>query len=107
MLLVPVSQADEIWRMWMATDSGVGPLVNGYSGHIWQQYWYFHDSTRALMSGELVGLAKGLQAYGIRTVAVDLRQLSDRDRAAWEVFANGPPGRVGQPCRPAPAHHPG
>lgn len=89
-LLVPVSQADEIWRMWMATDSGVGPLVNGYSGHIWQQYWYFHDSTRALMSGELDGLAKGLQAYGIRTVAVDLRQISDGDRAAWQVFASGP-----------------
>ncbi len=89
-LLVPVSQADEIWRMWMATDSGVGPLVNGYSGHIWQQYWFFHDSTRKLMSGELGGLAKGLQAFGIRTVAVDLRHLSDRDRAAWEVFANGP-----------------
>lgn len=89
-LLVPVSQADEIWRMWMATDSGVGPLVNGYSGHIWQQYWYFHDSARGLMAGELEGLANGLQAYGIRTVAVDLRQLSDRDRAAWEVFANGP-----------------
>ena len=89
-LLVPVSQADEIWRMWMATDSGAGPLVNGYSGHIWQQYWFFRDSTRALMAGELDGLAKGLQAYGIRTVAVDLRQLNDRDRAAWEVFANGP-----------------
>ena len=89
-LLVPVSQANEIWRMWMATDGGVGPLVNGYSGHIWQQYWYFHDSTRELMSGELDGLARGLQAYGVRTVAVDLRQLGDRDRAAWDVFASGP-----------------
>ena len=89
MLLVPVSQADEIWRMWMATETGSGPLVNGYSGHIWQQYWYFHESTSALMAGEMAGLAGGLQAYGVRTVAVDLRELDGRDRAAWDAFASG------------------
>lgn len=89
-LLVPVSQAEEIWRMWMATESGVGPLVNGYSGHIWQQYWFFRDMTRKLMAGEMAGLAAGLQAYGIRTVAIDLRHFDDRDREQWQALAGGP-----------------
>ena len=89
-LLVPVSGKDEVWRMWMATESGLGPIVNGYSGHIWQQYWYFRDMTQKLMAGELEGLAAGFQAYGIRTIAVDLGQLSGRDRELWRTFADGP-----------------
>lgn len=89
-LLVPVTGKDEVWRMWMTTQTGTGPIVNGYSGHIWQQYWYFRDSTQALMPGELQGLAAGLQAYGIRTIAVDLGQIAGRDRELWKAFANGP-----------------
>lgn len=89
-LLVPVTGKDEVWRMWMTTQTGTGPIVNGYSGHIWQQYWYFRDSTRALMPGELQGLAAGLQAYGIRTIAADLGQIGGRDRELWKAFANGP-----------------
>ena len=89
-LLVPVTGKDEVWRMWMATEGGLGPIVNGYSGHIWQQYWYFRDMTQNLMAGEMPGLAAGLQAYGVRTIAVDLRQFGGRDRELWETFARGP-----------------
>ena len=89
-IFVPVSQQDEVWRMWMATETGTGPIVNGYSGHIWQHYWYFRDMTRNLMASELKGLVAGLQAYGIRTLAVDLGQLGDRERKAWETLAGGP-----------------
>ncbi len=90
MVLVPVSSSEEVWRMWMATETGAGPIVNGYSGHIWQQYWYFRDLTKDLMAGELEGLAAGLQAYGVRTIAVDLRHSGDRDREQWRAFAQGP-----------------
>ena len=90
MLLVPVSGKDEVWRMWMVTETGAGPIVNGYSGHIWQQYWYFRDMTQSLMAGEMDGLAAGLQAYGIRTIAVDSAQFGGRDRELWESFAGGP-----------------
>ena len=89
MLLVPVSAGEEVWRMWMATEAGVGPIVNGYSGHIWQQYWYFKEMTQPLMAGELEGLAAGLQAYGIRTVAVDLGMIGGRS-VLWEAFARSP-----------------
>ena len=89
MLLVPVSGKDEVWRMWMTTETGAGPIVNGYSGHIWQQYWYFKEMTQPLMAGELEGLAAGLQAYGIRTIAVDLKQIGGRS-GLWEAFARSP-----------------
>ena len=88
-LLVPVSGKDEVWRMWMVTEGGVGPIVNGYSGHIWQQYWYFVDTTQKLIAGELEGLAAGLSAYGIRTIAVDLQQMGGAS-LLWEEFGRGP-----------------
>ena len=88
-LLVPVSGKDEVRRMWMATEGSVGPIVNGYSGHIWQQYWYFVDTTQKLMAGELEGLAAGLSAYGIRTIAVDLQQVGGAS-VLWEEFGRGP-----------------
>ena len=74
----------------MTTETGAGPIVNGYSGHIWKQYWFFSDITRDLIRGDVQSLAAGLQAYGIRAVAVDLRQLGAGDQAAWEAFARGP-----------------
>ena len=89
-LLVPVSGKDEVRRMWMATEGSVGPIVNGYSGHIWQQTWYFRDATVALVAGELEGLAAGLQAYGVRVIAVDQARVSSRDRALWQRFADSP-----------------
>ena len=76
--------------MWMVTEGSVGPIVNGYSGHIWQQTWYFRDATEALVAGELEGLAAGLQAYGIRVIAVDQARVSSRDRALWQRFADSP-----------------
>ena len=90
MVFVPVSQQDEVWRLWMATETGAGPIVNGYSGHIWKQYWFFSDVTRNLIPSDVQSLAAGLQAYGIRAVAVDLRRVSNQDRAAWETLARGP-----------------
>lgn len=89
-LLAPVSGKEEVWRMWMVTVTGTGPIVNGYSGHIWQQYWYFRDMTQRLMAGEMAGLAAGLQAYGIHTLAVDLQHYDERDHAQWRAFARGP-----------------
>lgn len=90
MIFVPVSQDAEIWRLWMATEAGAGPIVNGYSGHIWKQYWFFTGITRDLARSEVPSLAAGLQAYGIRAVAVDLSRVSDQDRAAWTALAEGP-----------------
>ena len=90
MLFVPVSGKHEVWRLWMVTEAGAGPMVNGYSGHIWKQTWYFRDATEDLMAGELAGLAAGLQAYGIRTLVVDLSRVDVSDAALWEVFAGGP-----------------
>ena len=89
MIFVPVSGKDEVWRIWMTTETGAGPIVNGYSGHIWKQYWFFRDQTQDLISSQLPSLAAGLQAYGIRAVAVDLGRASDQDRAAWAAFARG------------------
>ena len=86
-LLVPVSGRQEVQRMWMATRSGLGPIVNGYSGHIWQQTWFFRDETEGLAASELEGLAAGLRAYGIRTIAVDLARTSARDAELWRRFA--------------------
>ena len=89
MLFVPVSGKHEVSRLWMVTEAGVGPIVNGYSGHIWKQTWYFRGAAEDLMVGELAGLAAGLQAYGIRTVVVDLTQVNGSDAALWEEFAGG------------------
>ena len=90
MIFVPVSQQDEVWRIWMTTEAGAGPIVNGYSGHIWKQYWFFRDVTWNLIPTDVSSLAAGLQAYGIRAVAVDLGRVSDQDRTAWENLARGP-----------------
>ena len=89
-LFVPVTGNAEIPRLWMATRIGAGPLVNGYSGHIWQQYWYFRDATQGLMATELTELAKGFQGYGLRTLVIDMQKLGERDRNVWETFAEGP-----------------
>lgn len=90
LLFVPVSGKHEIRRLWMVTEAGAGPMVNGYSGHIWKQTWHFRDETEDLMASELAGLAAGLQSYGIRTVVVDLAQVNGSDAALWGVFAGGP-----------------
>ncbi len=90
LLFVPVSGKHEVRRLWMVTEAGAGPMVNGYSGHIWKQTWHFRDETEDLMASELAGLAAGLQAYGIRAVVVDLAQANGSDVALWEVFAGGP-----------------
>ena len=90
LLFVPVSGKHEIQRLWMVTEADAGPMVNGYSGHIWKQTWHFRDATINLMASELAGLADGLQAYGIRTVVVDSAQVNGSDAALWEEFAGGP-----------------
>ena len=39
------------------------------------------------MESEMPGLAKALQAYGIRTVIIDLQKLGNRDASIWETLA--------------------
>ncbi len=83
-LFVPVASKEEIQIIWNATDVGVGPLVNGYSGHIWQQQWYFKEITQSLMMNEMPGLISGLHAYGIRTIVVDRKQIGDQAVKYWK-----------------------
>ena len=90
MIFVPVSGKDEVQRLWMITEAGAGPMVNGYSGHIWKQIWFFRDATQTPLIHEVAGLAAGLQAYGLRTVVVDLAQFGGRESGLWEAFAAGP-----------------
>ena len=90
MIFIPVLQDAEVWRLWMATEAGAGPIVNGYSGHIWKQYWFFGDVTSNLVPSDASSLAAGLQAYGLRAIAVDLEQVRDQDRPAWTALAEGP-----------------
>ena len=90
MIFVPVAVNDEVQRLWMITEVGAGPMVNGYSGHIWKQTWFFRDATQTPMVHEVAGLAAGLQAYGLETVVVDLAQFGGRERQLWQAFAEGP-----------------
>ncbi len=89
MLFVPVNY-DEVTRMWISTRAGAGPLVNGYSGHIWQQVWYFRDISEDRSQPEAAALASGLQAYGIRNVVLRESLLGKLDRRAWAAFRRSP-----------------
>ncbi len=86
-LFVPVSLSQEIPRIWVTTKVGAGPLVNGYSGYIWPQYWYFRDRTTNVPRQDFAGLAWSLRAYGIRSVLLDQRLLSDQEIRHWREFA--------------------
>lgn len=88
-LFVPVTGSEEVARMWAVTRAGAGPIVNGYSGHIWQQYWYFRDRTEKFSVAETPALAAALRAYGIRQVVLYETVITDSERRAWDAFKRG------------------
>ena len=86
-LFVPVSGSEEIQRIWITTKVGAGPLVNGYSGYVWPQYWYFRDRTVNVPRQDFERLARSLRAYGIGYVVLDQAPLSDIEIQNWRGFA--------------------
>ena len=76
----------EIERMWIAAQSGVGPLVNGYSGYIWDKLEYFKDATADRSIRDAGGLAEALQAYGIRHVVLRMPSIQRHDISMWTAF---------------------
>ena len=84
LLFVPVSGGDEVQRIWLTTSAGKGPLVNGYSGAIWPQYWYFRDATRDVTRQTAPNLLGALRVYGIRALLIDTSVLPERDLQIWQ-----------------------
>ncbi len=89
-LFVPVSGAEEVRRLWFVTKAESGPLVNGYSGFIWPQYWYFRDAAAGVTVANVSGLARGLAAYGVRNVVLERPKLVPEQIAAWETLGADP-----------------
>jgi hypothetical protein len=85
-LFVPVSGAEEVRRLWFVTRAESGPLVNGYSGFIWPQYWYFRDAAAEVTATNVSGLARGLAAYGVRNVVLERSKLGPEQLAAWDAL---------------------
>ena len=85
-LFVPVTGGEEVARIWTATRARSGPLVNGYSGHIWQQTWYFRDATEQRSVAEAEPLAEALRAYGIRNVVLHEPFVRGTDRPMWAAL---------------------
>ncbi len=86
-LFVPVSGGDEVRRIWFATRAESGPLLNGYSGFIWPQYWYFRDAAAEVTAANVSGLARALAAYGVRNVVLERTREGAEQLAAWETLA--------------------
>ena len=82
-LFVPVSGAEEVKRLWLSTKSRAGPLVNGYSGFTWPQYWYFKDMTANVPRQEIGNLLWSLRSYGIRNIVLDRALLSGTEFRHW------------------------
>lgn len=89
-IFVPVSGADEIRRLWFATRAGSGPLINGYSGFIWPQYWHFRNATAEVTNSNVSRLARGLSAHGIRNIVLERTRLVSEQLAAWETLDGTP-----------------
>ncbi len=83
LLFVPVSGGGEVQRIWLTTSAGKGPLINGYSGAIWPQYWYFRDATRDVTRQTAPNLLTALRSYGVRALLVDTSVLPERDLQIW------------------------
>ena len=88
-LFVPVSGAEEVRRLWFVTRAESGPLVNGYSGFIWPQYWYFRDAAAEVTAANVFGLARGLAAYGVWNVVLERSKLGSGQLAAWDTLGEG------------------
>ena len=87
LLFVPVSGGDEVQRIWLTTSAGKGPLINGYSGAIWPQYWYFRDATRDVTRQTAPTLLTALRSYGMRALLVDTSVLPERDLQIWRELS--------------------
>jgi len=96
-IFVPVRRTDVDWRyglggdverMWIAAQGGVGPIVNGYSGHIWGKIDHFVAATEGRHIRDAGSLAESLQMYGIQYVLLDLSAISNQDKAMWDKFQN-------------------
>ncbi len=85
-LFVPVSGAEEVRRLWFVTRAESGPLVNGYSGFIWPQYWYFRDTAAEATAKNVSGLARALAAFGVRNVVLERPKLGREQIAAWAAL---------------------
>ncbi len=88
-LLVPLNAA-EVERTWVAALARSGPLVNGYSGHIWPQTWHFRDMTQGRAVFEAADLAAALSAFGVRTVIVDDAVLGPGGGPFWAAVRASP-----------------
>lgn len=88
-LIVPVTRNDEVAPTWLASLARSGPLVNGYSGHLWEQVWYFRDLTMGRSVTEANAIAAGLSAAGVRNVIVDKTALDVGGRM-WTAVESGP-----------------
>jgi hypothetical protein len=84
LLFVPVSSGEEVKRIWLTTSAKKGPLVNGYSGAIWPQYWYFRDTTRDVTHQTGIRLLESLRAYGVKGMLIERAVLPDRDNRIWQ-----------------------
>jgi hypothetical protein len=89
-LYLPVSQDDEIRRLWLSTEGNTGPLVNGYAGSIWPPYWYFLERTSSFGPSEAAGLAEGLRAYGVRSIVIERDKIADLGDARWQALRAAP-----------------
>ena len=90
LLLLPVSREDEAERHWLSTRVGAGPLVNGYAGFIWPQYWYFRDVTTNIPRSNVPELVAALRAYGVRSIVIDTSRLEDTGDPVWTDMESGP-----------------
>ena len=89
-LFVPVASEQEIEWTWGAALARSGRLVNGYSGHIWQQIWFFRDLTQGRSVTEADSLAGGLSAFGVRTVLLYEGAFGPEDRRLWTAVRASP-----------------
>ena len=85
-IYLPVSQGDEIRRLWLSTKANVGPLVNGYAGSIWPSYWYFLERTSSFGPSQAASLAEGLRAYGVRSIIIERTKLPDPEGPSWRAL---------------------
>ncbi len=98
-LFIPIRRTDVDWRygaeaeierMWLAARTGVGPLVNGYSGYIWDKTEHFQSATVGRSARDAADLAVALQAYGIRHVVLRTPSIPLEDVSMWDAFIRSP-----------------
>lgn len=89
-LFLPIGGGEEVRRTWLVTTTGEFRLVNGYSGFIWPQYWFFRDVTEDIPPQEADSLAMALHAYGVRNIVIEKEMLADPESPNWQALAKAP-----------------